>query len=174
MDTIWTAVVAGGVAGIVALATQHLTQRHQTNLLTRELEHQTRAALRQTYDKLLVAQRRSREASLRFATSTSTADPSARDEALRAEATAAHVAFIEHYHQLNLDANREMWIDARGLRNVLDDMLKAAQAGEADRAKELVKPARAARQNLERSFRARLGHDVLQERKPLPAPYDKR
>jgi hypothetical protein len=173
MDTIWTGVVAGSVAALVTIAVQLLTQRHQRNLLSRELEHQTRTALRQTYEKLLGTQRRSRETSLRLATRAAGVDTSAGDESLSGAATDAHVAFIEHYHQLNLDASREMWIEARGLRHVLDDMLEAAQEGDADRANELYELARAARQNLERSFRARLGHEVLQKRKPLSAPYDK-
>jgi hypothetical protein len=79
----------------------------------------------------------------------------------------AHTAFIEHYHQLNLDANREMWIEARGLRRVLDEMLKAAEDGDANKAKELYDLARDARQNLERSLRARLGHEALQDRQEL-------
>jgi len=172
-DTIWTGVIAGAIAGVVALVTNFWTQRHQMNQLNRELEHQTRAALRQTYYKLLVTQRRSREASLRLATTPSNGNSSAGEEALRTEATAAHGEFIEQYHQLNLDASRDMWIEARGLRHVLDDMLKAAQEGDVDNATRLFDVARDARQNLERSFRARLGHNVLQARRPLPYPYDK-
>jgi len=173
VDTIWTGAVAGAAAAVVTLATQFLTQRHQMHLLNRELEHQTRAALRKTYDKLLVAQRQSREASLRAAAQSSGTDVSAGADKLKAEATAAHNAFIEQYHLLNLDASREMWLDARSLRDVLDDMLKAAQGGDTEAAEQLFELARDARQNLERSFRARLGHEVLQARRDLPAPYEK-
>jgi hypothetical protein len=146
-----------------SLQTQEL--EHQRSLQTQELEHQTRAALRQTYDKLLVAQRRSRETSRRAATTVQSKDGSA-DEALRA-AEDAHTAFIEHYHQLNLDANGDMWVEARRLRRVLDAMLKAAKAGDVKKAAELHGRARDARQNLERSFRLRLGHEALQSRQSL-------
>jgi hypothetical protein len=173
MDTIWTGAVAGGVAALVSVAVQLLTQRHQTNLLTRELEHQTRAALRETYGMMLVSQRRSREASLRLAVITARADGSIVDGALNEAAIEAHSAFIDHYHRLNLDASREMWIEARGLRDVLDDMLEAAQQGHEDEAKKLYEVARDARQNLERTLRARLGHEVLQKRNVLPDGYDK-
>ena len=81
-------------------------------------------------------------------------------------ARGAHTAFIEQYHQLNLDANAEMWRDARTLRRVLDAMLEAAEARHADKAGELSEIAKHARQNLERSFRVRLGHEALQKRKP--------
>jgi len=153
MDAFWTSILAAGVAALVTLAVQFLTQRHQANLLTRELEHQTRAALRQTYDKFLVAQRRSREASLRLATGTDGAEESAGRETRGAAAIDAHTAFIEQYHQLNLDASKEMWVEARILRDVLDDMLKyagkadddRAQTAHADHVKKLAKHARHAR-----------------------------
>ena len=171
-DTIWTGAIAGVVAALATLITQFLTQRHQTSLLNRELEHQTRAALRETYDKLLVTQRRSREASLRLAKRPKSEKPSAGEDALRKEATAAHDEFIDHYHQMNLDASRDMWNEARSLRYVLDNMLEAAYEGDGRRAKRLHGVCRAARQNLERSFRARLGNDdELQEWQPVPKKY---
>jgi hypothetical protein len=104
MDTIWTGAVAGGVAALVSVAVQLLTQRHQTNLLTRELEHQTRAALRETYGMMLVSQRRSRDASLRLATTTAR-DGSIGDGALKEAAIDAHNAFIDHYDRLNLSGS---------------------------------------------------------------------
>ncbi|MCA1698461.1 MAG: hypothetical protein LC790_05965 [Actinobacteria bacterium] len=181
MDTIWTGLVAGVVAFLATLLTQFLTQRHQLDLLTRELEHQTRAALRDTYNKLLVVQRRSRETSLALARRTGGADAADRNRALASQATAAHEAFVEHYHQLNLDASPEMWIEARGLRDVLDKMLElalGADAGEpatrpeVNEVEALAALARDARQNLERSFRSRLGHPTLQRRNKL-CEYDK-
>jgi hypothetical protein len=175
MDTIWTGLLAGAAAAAVTLLTQFFTRRHQMNLLNRELEHQARAALRQTYGELLIAQRRSREASLQLAAAPRTIgddDSSARD-ALTTAAIAAHSEFLERYHRLNLDASRTMWIEARGLRDVLDAMLKAAKEGEAIEVEQLGKAARHARQNLEGSFRLRLGYERLQGRKPLPEPFDK-
>ena len=171
MDTVWTGLIAGIVAFVATLLTQFLTQRHQKNLLNRELEYQTRAALRQTYDRLLVAQRRSREASLRLAEARQIAKSAKKR--LEAEATQTHTVFIEHYHQLNLDASPEMWVEARTLRHVLDGLLKAARKGHATKAADLAEDARNARQNLERSFRTRLGYDALQCRQPIAAKYDK-
>ena len=168
MDTIFTGLVAGGVAAVVTLLVQFLTQRHETNLLNRELEHQTRAALRGTYYKLLVTQRRSRDASLHLAEQGGERNAPEATES----ATLAHSAFIEHYHRLNLDADERMWVEVRGLRDLLDDLLKAAREGDAAEAKRLFKLARKARQNLERSFRTRLGYEVFRARKPL-GDYDK-
>jgi hypothetical protein len=143
---------------------------HADRLMTRELEHQTRAALRRTYNKLLVVQRQSREASLDSA-KCHVDENDAAQKALKF-AEDAHTRFVEHYHQLNLDANREMWREARRLRRVLDDMLQAARDGDAAKAEALHTVARHARQNLEGSFRARLGLDTLQPRKPL-GEYDR-
>src|SRR5439155_1212688 len=125
---------------------------HERQLQVRQLEYQTRAALRETYAELLVAQRRSREASLRLANEPGPA-PSGD---LEVQAVSAHGHFIDLYHRLNLDASREMWEDARVLRNVLDHMLKEAKRGNAGECETLAKTARSARQNLERSFRIRL------------------
>jgi hypothetical protein len=173
MNAIWTGLVAGIIAFAATLVTHFLTRGVQRNLLDRELEHQTRAALRQTYDKMLVSQRRSREASLRLLQWADGTEGAPGYETLVEDATAAHAAFLEHYHQLNLDASPEMWIEARGLRHVLDDMLKTAQEHQTADAQHLSDLARDARQNLEGSFRLRLGYEVLQERKGLPHPYDK-
>lgn len=135
-------------------------EQHEEQLQTRQLEYQTRAALRETYASLLAAQRRSREASLNLARASS-------DEALRSEAIACHGDFVVQYHRLNLDASREMWEDARGLRSVLDAMLKQAKLGNKNGTDDLSETARNARQNLQRSFRIRLGYDPLQDRNPL-------
>jgi hypothetical protein len=76
------------------------------------------------------------------------------------------------YHALNLDASRDMWKDARALRSILDDMVKVARGGNAERCKELYEVARRGRQNLERSFRSRLGYDPLHDKRDL-GPYNK-
>jgi hypothetical protein len=65
-----------------------------------------------------------------------------------------------------------MWRDLRGLRSVLDDMLEYAQAGAGEECDALVRTAKWARQNLERSFRLRLGNEPLQKRRNL-GKYDK-
>jgi hypothetical protein len=143
--------------------------RHEEQLQNHQLEYQSRAALRETYAHLLVAQRRSREASVELARAgTSSSDR----QRLEREATAAHSDFIDQYHQLSLDASRDMWKDARGLRAVLDDMLKEARRGNRAACESLIKVARSARQNLERSFRIRLEYDPLQERRDL-GEYDR-
>lgn len=134
-----------------------------------ELEHQTRAALRETYADLLAAQRRSREASIELAR----AGGAAHREELETTATNALADFLDAYHRLNLDATDEMWRDARGLRDVLEDMLKSSKRGDTKETEGLKTVARKARQNLERSFRMRLGHRPLQSRRTLPDPYDK-
>jgi hypothetical protein len=171
MDAVLAGLVAGIVAFVSRLVTQHWSQQHQEQLQNKELEHQTRAALRETYDRLLVAQRRSRTASMELAHADGASDSEARR--LDDEAAAAHAAFIEQYHLLNLDATPEVWIEARGLRHVLDNLVKAGRARRVDEAERLEKLARRARQNLERSLRSRLGQDVLQLRNPLGEPYDK-
>jgi hypothetical protein len=94
----------------------------------REHEFQTRSALRETYSRLLVAQRRSRQASIAL----SVAENRARD-ADRVAARQAHDDFIDEYHRLALDADESMWRELRGLRDVLDDMLACAQSGDADK-----------------------------------------
>jgi hypothetical protein len=137
-------------------------------LQSRELEHQTRAALRETYYQLLVAQRRSREASIKLAA----ADGVTAGEGLRGEVSGAHDEFINQYHRLNLDATPEMWRDARGLRKVLDDMRDFALSGDSEACQGLAETARRARQNLERSLRIRLGYPTLQERKEI-GTYDR-
>jgi gas vesicle protein len=134
--------------------------------LQRELEHQTREALRQGYTELLVSQRRCREACLRLAE----AGGAERSSDLAAEATAAHDAFLDAYHLLNLDSTTEMWQEVRGLRDVLDQMLDYAKAGRD--VVNLGDLARDARQNIERRFRERLGHQPHQKRRPLGV-YDK-
>lgn len=65
-----------------------------------------------------------------------------------------------------------MWEEVRGLRDVLDHMLVSAQEGNKGECEDLAELARDARQNLERSFRDRLGYEPLQERRPL-GDYDK-
>lgn len=143
---------------------------HERRLLGRQLEHQTRAALRETYAQLLVAQRKSREASRRLSRAT---DPAERQQ-LDDEAGSALDRFMDLYHRLNLDVSRDMWLDARGLRNILEDMLAAARGAEREKCERLARLARDARQNLEIGFRSRLGHAPLQSRRDLGVPYDKR
>ena len=139
---------------------------HDERLQFREFEHQTRAALRETYAQFLIAQRRSREASLTLAKSGSAPGNEYLDE----QALKAYDEFIDLYHRLNLDATREMWIDARRLRKILEDMLECAQQGNAQECEQLKKLARHARQNLENTFRSRLRYepfDPLQLHKNL-------
>jgi hypothetical protein len=141
--------------------------RQREALLQLELEYQTRETLRQCYRQVLESQRRCRQACLRLAKAGG-AEPGAD---LAAEAAAAHGEFIDAYHALNLDSTEAMWKEARGLRDVLDDMLEYATAGRSvDKLGEL---ARDARQNLERTFRERLEQQPHQPRRPLGKPYDK-
>jgi len=161
-------VVAAVVAALVALWTHRREARQRDELLNRELEYQTRSALRETYGALLVKQRKSREASLRLALD----GGSTHSQAFDREAVAAHDEFTDVYHQLNLDSSRSMWLEARGLRAALDDMLRLAQVGDAKGCEDAADLARDARQNLERSFRERLGYDAHQVRRPL-GKYDK-
>lgn len=146
---------------------RELDEKHDQRQQRRDHELQTRSALRESYGRLLVAQRQSRQASLTLAG----ADAKSRDTA-ELSAKGAHDEFIDEYHRLALDADRGMWLELRGLRNVLDDMLELAQTGAALECEALTKTARNARQNLERSFRLRLGHEPLQPRRSLDK-YDK-
>ncbi|MDR6862679.1 hypothetical protein [Phycicoccus sp. 3266] len=141
---------------------RQLDKEHDERQQARDHEFQSRAALRESYTELLVAQRRSREASKALAES----GDISRIEA-GAAASKAHDEFIDVYHRLALDADRPMWLELRSLRAVLDDMVQAAASGDLDQCTQLAGVARDARQNLERSFRARLGHEPLQDRHPL-------
>jgi hypothetical protein len=150
LNAAFTALLVAGVAAFVvkryeALAEdrrQEAEARHAEQLQTKELEHQTRAALRETYAHFLVAQRRSREISVALAR----AGGASQDRGLETEAVLAHDEFVDLYHQLNLDASRTMWKDARGLRGVLDDMLSQARNGDATSCEALANsPARHAR-----------------------------
>ncbi|MFB4269191.1 hypothetical protein [Nonomuraea sp. GTA35] len=177
LNSLFTALLVGGFAALAVARYQARAsdrrraaeERHEADMLARQLEYQSREALRATYAKLLVAQRRSREASLGL----SKADPSQRDqlEQLEQEAVQARDEFIDSYHHLNLDVSPEMWRDVRALRRVLEDMLKHARQHDSGTCGNLVEVARDARQNLERSFRIRLGYEPLQRRKDLKA-YD--
>ena len=158
------ALVAAIVSALVSLWNQARDRRQRDELLQKELEHQTREALRNTYGLLLTAQRRSRELSLRLAEA---AGATTEDGNLAENAIAAHAEFIDRYHQLNLDSSRDMWLEVRGLRDVLDRMLEEARAGHTVECSKLAKTARDARQNLERSFRQRLGYEAHQQRRPL-------
>ena len=145
---------------------QEAARHHNERLQFRQFEHQTRAALRETYAQFLIAQRRSREASLTLAKSGSTPEREYMDQ----QALKAYDEFIDFYHRLNLDATREMWIDARRLRKILEDMLKYAQQGNTEECDRLKGFARHARQNLENTFRNRLRYepfDPLQPHKNL-------
>jgi hypothetical protein len=146
---------------------QLFDQQHDERQQQSEHEFQTRKALREAYARLLIAQRQSRQASIALS---ATKDPE-RDEALIA-ARRAHDHFIDEYHNLALDADRPVWLELRALRHVLDDMLEDAEAGDAEGCNSRVQIARAARQNLERTLRQRLGHKALQSRKDL-GQYDK-
>jgi hypothetical protein len=157
MEVLFAGVVAAAVAALVTLWTQ-----------SRQLEHQTREAPRRTYAELLVTQRRSREASLRLAEAGGAPD----HKRLTEEASAAHTEFIYRYHELNLDSSREMWLEARGLRDILDAMLELARKGCTEECRNHRKLARDARQNLERSLRKRLGYKEHQRRNSL-GKYDK-
>ena len=146
---------------------KQLDKEHDDRKQLREHEFQSRSALRESYARLLVAQRRSRQASIAL----SRAEDNTRD-ARKETARRAHDAFIDEYHRLALDADRSMWFELRALRNVLDDMLKYAEPGAVQECELLRNTAKLARQNLERSLRQRLGHLPLQDRKPL-GKYDK-
>jgi hypothetical protein len=137
--------------------------RHEEQLQNRQLEHQARATLRETYAQLLVAQRRSREASVKLAR----AGGASGDPELETQTVGFHDEFIGFYHQLNLDASKPMWDDARDLRRVLDELLAQARHGNTEGCEALRDDARSARQNLERSFRMRLGYEPLQDRQSL-------
>ncbi len=176
LNAVFTALLVAGVAAVVVKRYEALTEdrrqkaeaTHEEHLQTRELEYQTRAALRETYAHFLVAQRRSRESSVALAR----AGGASKDRDLETKAVHAHDQFVDLYHRLNLDASRTMWKDARGLRAILDDMLSEARAGDAARCEELIDVARAARQNLEGSFRTRLEYQPLQPRKGV-GEYDR-
>ncbi len=171
VNVLLTALLVGGLASLLvknyearaAEWRREADQRHQEVMQARELEYQAREALREIYKQLLVAQRRSRQVSLEL----SRVGGATNDSGLARDATSAHSDFIDLYHSLNLDASRDMWKDARALRNVLDDMHEAAQAADAKRCEQLYGVARLARQNLERSFRSRLGYEPLQKEQDL-------
>jgi hypothetical protein len=160
---------AAAVAALVALGTSWWDRRQRDKLLSRELEHQARAALRKSYAALLVTQRRSRELSRQLAEAGGATTINSK---LAEAARAAHDEFIDSYHQLNLDSSPPMWLEVRGLRHVLDEMLEFADKGRVEDFRKSVDVARDARQNLERSFRERLGYAPLQPRRNL-GRYDK-
>jgi hypothetical protein len=137
--------------------------QHSAQLQEESLEYQTRDFLRETYALLLGAQRKSRQSSLSLAREGGAAG---HPESLAA-AVQAHDSFIELYHRLNLDATKSMWKDARSLRGVLDRMLEVGKVGDVEECERLQEEARHARQNLEGSFRTRLHHELLQQRKDV-------
>jgi hypothetical protein len=117
----------------------------------------------------LAAQRRSRQASLGLAHSggaTPLTGPTAQ------VAIAAHDAFVDQYHVLNLDVSPELWSDVVVLREILDDMLWLACQGRAKDCDELRDVARDARQNLEGRFRKELRSKELQPR--IDLDYERR
>lgn len=132
-------------------------ERHDERLQAQQLEYQTRAALRDTYAQLLVAQRQSRQASVDLARAGGESD-----ERRLKEAVLAHDAFINLYHRLNLDASEGMWRYVRTLRRTLDEMLSLGQEGRTQDCEKLVDRARSARQKLEGQFRIRLDYEPLQ------------
>lgn len=139
-----------------------LTEEHDARQKAIDQEFQTRSTLRDSYASLLVVQRASREASRRLASSSG----EERARALKS-AKSAHTSFIDQYHRLALDADEPMWLDMRSLRHILDDMLKYANLGNVANCERLAELAKHARQNLEQSFRTRLGHKPLQDRKDV-------
>lgn len=141
---------------------RELSEAHDARRQDHEQEFQSRQALRETYARLLVMQRRSRQASLAL----SKAEGSARVEA-EAAAVDSHNAFLDEYHRLALDADREMWKQLRTLREALDAMLLWARESDTLRCEQLYKSARAARQNLEGRFRERLKYGELQTPKDI-------
>lgn len=147
---------------------RQLSEDHDRRQQEHEHEFQSRQALRESYARLLVVQRRSRQASLRLA---KTQDDDQRERAL-VQAIEAHDEFIDEYHRLALDSDKTMWRELRGLRHVLDDMYKYAEEGNGVKCQDLSDVARDARQNLERSFRERLRYAPLQKRNLL-GEYDK-
>lgn len=147
---------------------RQLSEDHDRRQLKSEHEFQSRQALRESYARLLVVQRRSRQASLGLAS----AQNDQRDRALT-QAIEAHDEFIDEYHRLALDSDQTMWRELRRLRRVLDAMCKYATEGNNAKCQSLSDDARHARQNLERSFRIRLGYEPLQDRKRLDEEYDK-
>jgi hypothetical protein len=94
-----TALLVGGLATLLvknyearaADQRRRADQEHEAGLQARQLEHQTREALRETYKQLLVAQRRSREASLDLAL----AGGITKNAVLAKEANAARSEFID-------------------------------------------------------------------------------
>jgi hypothetical protein len=126
---------------------------------------EARTALRETFARLLVAQRRSRQASLTMAYSGSASR--VQKEALAKAALSAHDNFIDEYHRLNLDVSRELWKDVRTLRGVLDDMLFYACQFKQEDCASLREDAKDARQNLEFSFRRQLRTAQLQTRREV-------
>jgi hypothetical protein len=176
INTTLTALLVGGVAAYLVKRYENRAaerrrrdeELHDQRMQDQQLEYQTRATLRETYARLLVAQRTSRQASLRLGEEVASAQQSPSKEA----AVAAHDEFIDLYHRLNLDVDDEMWREARSLRKILDDLLAAALRGEVEKCRLLIDTARDARQNLERSFRIRLGYTPLQKRRCL-GKYDK-
>ena len=176
LSALFTAVLVGLAAGLIV---RWFGARHDLRQQGRSLENQTRAALREIYAQLLVAQRRSRQASLKLARSSGSPGRiykrfhrSSEDLRIGELAESAHSEFIDLYHRLNLDASEQMWRDARALRHVLDDMLDSGRKGNIKECKDLMELARSARQNLECSFRIRLGNEPLQSRRYL-GKYDK-
>jgi hypothetical protein len=147
---------------------RQLTEDHDRRQLEQEHEFQSRQALRESYARLLVVQRRSRQSSLGLAR----ARNDQRERAL-IQAIQAHDEFIDEYHRLALDSNQTMWRELRRLRKVLDAMCQYAKEGDDAKCQSLSDAARHTRQNLERSFRERLGYAPLQDRKPLDEEYDK-
>ncbi|APX02014.1 hypothetical protein [Arthrobacter sp. QXT-31] len=148
---------------------KQLDKEHDDRQQLREHEYQMRSALRESYARLLVVQRRSRQESLTL----SRLGEGESRAAAKVVARQAHDDFIDEYHRLALDADRSMWFELRALRHILDDMLKYAELGAFRECESLTKTARDARQNLERSLRRRLGHPPLQRRNFLGEKYDK-
>ncbi|MEO6700978.1 MAG: hypothetical protein ABI140_05185 [Jatrophihabitantaceae bacterium] len=168
ISAVASALFTAGFVGIVAARFIHRIETRDADRRHREgLSHQTRAVLRDAYAQLLVAQRRTREASLRLAR----AQGAARVEA-DLEVVNAYAQFIDQYHRVSLDASKELWRDLRKLRRVLGAMKRAARRADVERCDELFELARDARQNLEDTFRIELGHERLHARRNPLGRYD--
>jgi hypothetical protein len=137
-----------------------LAEEHDLRQQDIQLAYQTRSALRESYVRLLVVQRRSRELSIRRSDFPANAVDAATREATTA-AIDAYDDFVNEYHRLALDADAEMWPHLRRLEATLKEMLAKAQEGDARTCRSLGREAAHARRQLEDTFRVHLGHAEL-------------
>jgi hypothetical protein len=143
---------------------RELAEAHDNRQRLAAQEYQTRAALRESYARLLVVQRQSRESSMKLAEGSSEEDL----EEQRRTADRAYSEFVNEYHRLALDADKQMWANLRMLEDTLKEMLAKAETGDAIRCEQLKTEAAKHRRALEDSFRRRLDHKPLHD-DPDPA-----